>query len=327
MTALSGPAVAILDVGHGNSALLMEDGWAALVDARQGGVVDDALMHFGVTVLDEVVISHADADHCDGASTLVLGDPCGVRRLHIRADPYKDTQTWRDLVVALGEADDAGRVDLQIGPTRGASLGRPGGRMEVVVLAPTAGEILRAPHPKIAGGLSTNGMSTVMRVMVDGASELLLPGDLDGPGLTRLVTAGADLSAHTLVFPHHGGTPGGEDPARFTSRLLDQVRPEHVVFSVHRNDGRFPRPEIVEQVRRSGSSPRVSCTQLSARCAASVPSTRPSHLAALPAAGLTRSCCAGSMLLTFGPDAVVPAHARHLAFIATNAPAAMCGQA
>lgn len=98
------------------------------------------------------------------------------------------------------------------------------------------------------------------------------------------------------------------------------------MFSVNRNDGRFPRPEIVEQVRQSVTAPRVSCTELSARCAASVPSTQPSHLGTLPAAGLTRSCCAGSLLLTFGPADVVPPHAKHLAFIATNAPAAMCGQ-
>lgn len=56
-------------------------------------------------------------------------------------------------------------------------------------------------------------------------------GDLDKISLADAINHGTDLEAKVLVFPGHGGSPGG-DVAAFVERLIGRVAPATVIFPV-----------------------------------------------------------------------------------------------
>src|SRR3546814_3209881 len=95
---------------------------------------------------------------------------------------------------------------------------------------------------------------------------VLLAGDMDDSSLDQALAAGVDLSANVLVFRHHGGLPGGSDPAAFAMTLLDAVKPRSVIFSNGKGRHDNPRPEIIAPLREWGCT--IACTQLSERCQA-----------------------------------------------------------
>ena len=170
-------------------------------------------------------------------------------------------------------------------------------------------------------------MSAVVRVVVDGRPEVLLPGDLDATGLDSLLAYYPDPQARALVFPHHGGRPGGIDPATFTARLCEAVRAELVIFSIGRGRHGTPHPDVIAGVLQATPGAHIACTQLSERCAASLPLHSPPHLSPSPASGrLANACCAGSLQLTLGAPALAlaPSRSEHRAFIDSSAPTALC---
>ena len=56
------PSVSVLDVGHGNCAVVLDDR-TVVVDAGPGATLLEFLQNEGVTEVEVVLISHADEDH------------------------------------------------------------------------------------------------------------------------------------------------------------------------------------------------------------------------------------------------------------------------
>ena len=162
-------------------------------------------------------------------------------------------------------------------------------------------------------------MSAVLRAVWRGEALALFTGDLDAAGLEWLLAQDVDLTAHTLVFPHHGGLPGGDaswDAVRaFARDLSARVQPRTVAFSFARLRFQNPQPAIVAGVREGAPGAHIACTQLSRRCSDQALPTD-AHLSGRFAAGRQRGlCCAGSLVL--GPGgAQTPARADHESVIA-----------
>ncbi|MGQ0614832.1 MAG: ComEC/Rec2 family competence protein [Planctomycetaceae bacterium] len=179
------PSLLLLDVGHGQAALLrMPDGRAALLDAgsrthRDAGrrVLLPTLRSEGVLRLDLVVCSHADADHWNALPELFAALPVG--RLVVGPDPAHDL---------LEAARARGiRIDsAQPGETLLAG--------EEIVL-----RVLGAPDDP---GATRNDRSLPMLLTVRGRT-VLLPADREEAGLRALIAAGIPR-VDLLVAPHHG---------------------------------------------------------------------------------------------------------------------------
>jgi beta-lactamase superfamily II metal-dependent hydrolase len=318
-----------LDVGHGNCAIAQGDEDVFIIDCAPGAVLVDTLNKIGIKDVTHVLLSHADEDHIGGVITLLLEKR--VHNVYLNPDAVKRTAIWQDMRSALAEARRSGQTVVHPSLTTNDN-GKFGCRQLVLRIL--------APHPEDAlggvGGQDIEGhkqghntMSVVIKVIYGSRPVALLTGDLDQVGVEHLQREGEDLRAEVLVFPHHGGTPGGANPKEFAESLCNAVNPEIVVFSIGRAKKGFPRIEIVNGVKQSSPSSHIACTQLSKGCAAVEPESSFKHLNVLPARGkLTNSCCSGTIVIELieGEDSYRAFIKGHSEFVSSEVPTPMCAE-
>jgi beta-lactamase superfamily II metal-dependent hydrolase len=321
----------VIDVGHGNCALVVDDGWAIMIDAGASAAVIQTVIQLALTRLDAIVISHRDFDHARGLVPLLSLETLEIGAIYIGADAGKNPSApeTANLLAALDDAKRSGRcrVSRDIDDAVNSEL-LSGAGVEVEVLAPTFALAMTGPTGKTASGspIKSNTVSAVLRVTLDAGSRILLPGDMDQVALDELLAKGTDLSADVLVFPHHGSLGGISDERKFASELTRVVGAETVLFSVGRAARARPTAEVLRGVFETNPETAVACTQLSSGCLESDTELADAltHLTDLPAAGRARCrSCAGSMSLTsagtVGPDA-----AAHQLYIDEVANTPMC---
>jgi beta-lactamase superfamily II metal-dependent hydrolase len=284
----------VLDVGHGNSSLLWSSGQATVLDAAPGNVLLEMLEQSGITEIENVFVSHADADHIGGILNLL--SQFTVRHLFINTDP-RDTAVWRDLrdtVNASVQSYGLQRHSLDTSMNRKVSVGD----VTVEILAPSAGLALSGVggHDQNGNQITANSMSAVIGLEHDGHRVMLLAADMDEASLERILENRQNLTSQALVFPHHGGRTA-TDSGLFAEKLCNLVKPRLTLFSIGRGKYGTPRPEVIAGVRKAVPRTHILCTQLSQHCAEIVPLVT-HHLNELPSAGReTGNCCGGSIRL------------------------------
>jgi competence protein ComEC len=318
-----GLLVAVLDVGHGNSAILQDGADTVIVDAPQGGALVEALQGLGISQIRTAFISHADSDHFGGIVALPSLPSISVGEVRVNPDSPRRTKVFGDLRVAVEDARSRSGTQLRLEVTTELGDSLSVGRLRIEILHPRAAVAASGVGGITIDGarLSANSMSVVLRISLDDEPLLLLPGDLDEVGLNS-IAAETDLSAETLVFPHHGGHPGAGSAYEFAAKLCERVRPQTVIFSLGRRRFENPRPEIIHGLRSVVPDAYVACTQLSRRCSEVVPDDEPTHLGTLPAAGRRMSlCCAGSIMILPRRQSAMAAHQN---FITNFVPTPLC---
>jgi competence protein ComEC len=316
------PSLVVLDVGHGNAAVLLDSRGVVVIDAGKGGVLLDFLRQAGIKVIDLLLVSHADTDHIRNAPDLLLDREIKVIRVCYNSDSSKQSRVWKHFRKAIKTARrEKGLIaEPQLTTSQTGNLNR--GTVQVEVLY---------PPPETAGSgpggtteeddpLTSNSMSVVVRLTTSQGPMVLLAGDAESSCLQTWREDKVDPKAKVLIFPHHGGNPGQDDPASFAVGLTQAVRPEVVVFSIHRSQYHLPRVDVVEAVRRTAPGARLVCTQLSAHCVDPLPSGHRPHLSEFPAHGKRdNGCCAGTIVidLSQGPPELLPHADQHMQFIRT----------
>lgn len=322
-------ALHVIDVAHGNCAVAADDGWALMVDAAPSAAVIETVEHLSLDRLDAVVISHRDYDHAGGLVPLLARKQLEIGVIYIGSDAAKNPKAPQTatLLASLNDAKKHGRCrvsrDLDAAMDA-ADLGGAG--VAVEVLAPTFETAMTGPKGKSPAGpvMTSNTVSAMLRITVDGGVRVLLAGDIDDVALAEMQTAGSDLSADILVFPHHGSNSAVADERAFAAAVMRMVDPQVVLFSV----GRAAKPRPTENVMRGvfdvNPDVYVACTQLSSGCRADdrrlpAAGTPLVHLTAIPAAG-RRACrsCAGSVSIGGGgvTGPVAQAHQTYLLAVA-----------
>jgi competence protein ComEC len=319
----------ILDIGHGNSAVLSDDFGVVIIDAGVGATLLEFLHEGNIREIDEVIISHADSDHISGIISLLSQRDLLIHTIRLNGDAAKNTTVWNAFRVALADARKRGetRVYTELTTTSTDAISR--GEIRIEVLAPTPEIIVSGVGGRDLRGrqLSANSVSAVIRVVNKDVPQVLFAGDIDGIGLDNLLEEYPEPRARVLVFPHHGGRPGRDDAFEFAYRLCGAVLPEIVVFSIGRGKHGTPLPEIIRGVRLAVPKAHVACTQLSERCAATLPAGIPHHLSERAARGRsTNSCCCGTLELMLGEMDIAraPSLNEHRQFVMREAPTALC---
>ena len=236
--------VEFLDVGQGDSALVTfpngetmlidgggritysddEDGTTFEPDVPRIGemVVSEFLWEKGLSRVDRLVVTHADADHAQGLADVVRNFDVG--EILLGALPKGGSE----LDELLTEAKRRSVPVKQIG--RGDNFEIDG--TIVQTLWPARSE-------EQAG--SDNNASLVLR-LVFGDTEFLFTGDIEKETEAALVGSGTALSADVVKVPHHGSRTSS------TPDFVNAVRPQIAVIPVGRRSMySHPHPEVVQR--------------------------------------------------------------------------------
>jgi competence protein ComEC len=207
-------ACTFLAVGHGTSVVVeLPDGRTLLYDAgRMGSPAAPArsiagfLWTRGITHVDAVIISHADADHYNALPELLERVSAGV----VYVSPVMFERDTPALEKLRHSIESAG---VPIRELYSGDRLQSGDAVQI--------EVLHPPRRGVIG--SDNANSIVLQIDYAGR-RILLPGDLETPGLED-VLAEAPLDCDVIMAPHHGSTRS--NPAGFAAWST----PEYVVIS------------------------------------------------------------------------------------------------
>jgi competence protein ComEC len=227
-----------LDVGQGDSALVtMPDGTTLLIDAggntidstRRIGetVVSEYLWWRGLSEIDYVLATHADADHIDGLNDV-------LKNFHVGA-----------ALIARRPTDDPEFAKFA------QTLARTNTHAEMI----EAGDVIHFGNvvvsvlwPPATGEKSTNNESVVLRIQY-GERAILLTGDIEQPAERSLLASPQQLHADVIKVPHHGSKTSSTEP------FVAATKPQLAVISVGRTSQfGHPHKEVVDRWQSSGAT-------------------------------------------------------------------------
>ncbi len=319
----------VLDVGHGNANIVQENGVTVVIDTGLKGRLREYLERKGILEIECIVLSHSDADHISGLAGILAGG-IRVKKVILNADADKETEAWRDLIFSLDERHDSGEINFQVGLTDGTLA--IDGFAETVLEVAAPSRLLAAygvgARDREGKTITSNSLSAVVRVLYEKVPIALLTGDMDDVSLDEIARKGIDIHARFLVFPHHGGLPGTANPEVFTRTLMNAVRPEKVLFSLGREKHLNPNEAIIRTVISSIPAVNIGCTQLSKRCAKTIPAVVRTFAPELFSAGHGEQlCCAGTMEIPLRSGVISdPTRTAYREFVLNHVPGALCEQ-
>ncbi|HUE73864.1 MAG TPA: ComEC/Rec2 family competence protein [Pirellulaceae bacterium] len=227
-----------LAVGHGTAVLLeLPDGRTMLYDCGRLGSptfssrqIASVLWSRGIMHLDAVIVSHADSDHFNALPGLLERFSVGV--IYVSPVMFDETQP---AVVELWRAIDESGVPRR--ELRASQRLEAGADVRIEVL-----------HPPAKGVFGSDNANSLVLLIEHAGRRLLLPGDLESPGLEDLL-AEEPIDCDVIMAPHHGSPRS--DPTGFAL----WSRPEFVVVSGgHEAESRSPAEVVQESYRARGAT-------------------------------------------------------------------------
>lgn len=232
-----------IDVGHGTATVLRPDGeelW--LYDCgwlgnfrNRSHKIDEVLWSMGITQIDGIVLSHADADHFNALPGL-------AKRFTIEkivTPPGMLSGQGGSLEQARRAIDASGVAVTELDATSELPIGTLGDWWRDV-------DILHPPAERIEG--SDNANSMVLQINV-ADRPLLLPGDLEPPGTSVLISRPRPRPGGVMMAPHHGSLRMDADA------VLQWARPTETVVS---GGKRAAKVEVTEMLSATGGGVHVT---------------------------------------------------------------------
>ena len=227
---LPGFTFTALDVGQGQCLLYTAGGETTIVDC--GGAQDESgetaaryLLGRGVFGAERLILTHLDADHCNGAAQL-------LSRVHVKTLLLPATAEDGEMLQGLLQA--AGRYGTEI-QFVDADLTFTDKNTEITVFGP---DLLETGND---GGLCVLASHEKY--------DILITGDLSQMAEYRLLSRAALPEVQLLVAGHHGAKTST------SQALLDTVRAQTVVISVGEgNSYGHPADETLARILASGAA-------------------------------------------------------------------------
>lgn len=224
--------VAFIDVGQGDSILIQDQqGFNALIDGGKtsaGPTVVAYLKGQGVSSLDVMVATHADADHIGGLINVLRDADIQVKTVYYSG--YQgDTATWADFATAVAE--------------KGSTF-QPAQFPETYTWGGTTAHILN-PAP---GMVNPDSNDTSVVILLDhGDDHYLFTGDIDSTMEATIVARGTPVAAQVLKVAHHGSS------ASSSEAFLAAVSPQDAVISVGPNPYGHPSSDTISRLLAVGA--------------------------------------------------------------------------
>lgn len=324
--------VVIMDVGHGNCAIVRDGLRSAIVDIPRGKPVISALVDNKCQQIEHLLLSHPDEDHIGGAARLLADPDVSIANFWCNPSAIQDTETYLDLLEQAALREDGRSTRYRSNLNVGAREDLNFERVAIEVLHPDVrlAGVGQASRKHKWGEIPSNRMSAVLRVSLAGKPAVLLAGDIDDKGFDSIASRGVDMETPVLVFPHHGGSAKGGNDRTFARKVCERVKPSLVVFSLGRNKYRNPLPEVLAGVRDAVPAAHIACTQISRNCHSrdSISGSAVHLSSKWPSAGTAKGAsCAGTVVVqaTAGGDiSYDPSQSQHSRFVIQNVDGPKC---
>ena len=225
-------SISILDVGHGSANVIkFKGGRVVLIDGgnrNAGGydcgdkVIAPFLWQRNIHKVDDIIITHDDADHYNGIPTL-------IRR-------FKPERLW----LPHGNSHKKGFADL-------LDLAR---KLHIDIITPDTGKIidLGDEHLSVLGKNSMSKMASeddnglVLRLQSRDLT-IIFPGDITKARELKLIREKNELGAHVLVAAHHGSATSN------SFEFLSAVSPDYLIISSGDKNANFPASRTLNSAR------------------------------------------------------------------------------
>lgn len=228
----------VIDVGQGDSTLIMSKDGIVLVDAGPGSAEDslvEYLKDVGITTIDYAIFTHPDEDHIGGADVVI--NNFEVKNV-IMPNATKTTKTFEKMIEAI-EQSNANVIEA----TSGASY--------------TLGDIaFRILAPNKASYSATNNYSVVVKLTY-GNNTFMLTGDAESESESEILAKYpvSELRADFLKVGHHGSSTST------STAFLTAVSPSIASISCGEdNKYNHPHRETIEKLQ--GANIKVYRTDL-----------------------------------------------------------------
>lgn len=222
-------SVHFIDVGQGDSTLVISDGEAMLIDAGEkenGTVVAEYLESVGVTKLKYVIATHPHSDHIGGLAYIIENfDVETIIMPKIPRDMTPTTKVYENLLTTI----------------KNKGLKIHAAVDETITLGETSVEIF-APSKEYS---NLNNYSVCTKI-THGENTFLLTGDTEDEAEDDLVErVGDNLNAKVLKLGHHGSSTAS------SVEMLQVVNPRYAVISCGSgNKYGHPHDEVLNRVKK-----------------------------------------------------------------------------
>ena len=219
----------MLDVGQGDSVLLLSEGHAVLVDCGEreyASTILERLRLLGVKSLDALITSHAHSDHMGSASAILAQFP--VRSLYLPMTE-EESRLWQET------QQQAQSQNCEVKQMAAGDVFRVG-KLEFNFLWPLPGD-----YPK-----EVNNSSYLIQVNAPGIA-LLFTGDLEAKVEREMLRQGTLEDIDVLKVGHHGSRTST------TEGFLQQIKPEYALIGVGEgNQYGHPHTDILSRLQQYG---------------------------------------------------------------------------
>lgn len=235
----SASAVHFIDVGQGDSTLIICDGEAVLIDAgvtQMGQTVTDYLKAQHISKLSAVIATHPHEDHIGGLPTVLKSIPTDILYLPKQSAL---TQSYQSL---LETAEHTGAA-IQI-PTPG----------ETFSFHSDATLTFLSPMPDVS--FENANLASIVCLLNMRGRRILFTGDAEQETEQALLENGMLSACDVLKVAHHGSDTSS------TTAFLDCVRPAVAVISCAKyNDYGHPNPVVLERLAAHGTEIHITAQE------------------------------------------------------------------
>ena len=269
MAELENQRVEFLDVGHGDSSVIYlhdfdsEEKKVIIIDVANTDKLLKELDANGIKVIELIVISHFDADHCRGLNDFlekfVLEGT--VKRICYNLDRRSPTKIMRLILKKFLENYKKYRIGFVSGKVDD-SMPRKSlvscGRGKLYLLYPDVTEEIDAYLRN-----NTNDNSIVCFLESD-VCRILFSGDLEERGWRMLLERIPALKCDVLKMPHHGAFYDGKDGMGLRDILKILEPRDAIISSGHNSMYNHPDTETVKLLKEKGIN--IYCTEFTGLC-------------------------------------------------------------
>jgi len=225
--------VHFIDVGQGDSSLIVCDGVSVLIDGGENSKGDEVLLKLSelkIESLDYVIGTHAHSDHIGGLDTVI--NSINVKNVILYDLPEKmipTTKTYTDLLDAVLN-NNVNVISAEAGKVIDIGQGK------LFILAPLSESY--DDH---------NDFSIVTRFEY-GSTSFLFTGDAEEKVEMDLIESGVSLKSTLLKVGHHGSDTS------CCEQFLNEVKPEIAVIEVGKgNSYKHPHSETLSKLNEIGA--------------------------------------------------------------------------